>query len=67
MGTPKKPDTKKIAKSTDDDDDDDLESTPKKKIVDEDEDFASQIESYEYIIPHNEELYLLVKYYKPRK
>jgi hypothetical protein len=35
--------------------------------VDEDEDFASQIESCEYIIPRNEELYLLVKYYKPRK
>jgi hypothetical protein len=39
MGTPKKPDTKKIApESLDEDDEDDLETTPKKKVVEDDED-----------------------------
>ena len=45
MGTPKKPDNKKIApKSIDDDDDDSVESTPKKKVVDEDDDFDGPLD-----------------------
>jgi len=45
MGTPRKPDTKKIAKSTDDDDDDDsIESTPKKKVDDDDDDFDGPLD-----------------------
>ena len=45
MGTPKKPDTKKIApKSIVDDDDDSAELTPKKKVVDEDEDFDGPLD-----------------------
>jgi hypothetical protein len=46
MGTPKKPDNKKIApQSVDDDDDDDsLETTPKKKVVDEDDDFDGPLD-----------------------
>jgi hypothetical protein len=45
MGTPKKPDTKKIApQSIDDDDDDSAELTPKKKVVDEDDDFDGPLD-----------------------
>ncbi len=45
MGTPKKPDTKKIApKSIDEDDDDASELTPKKKVVDEDDDFDGPLD-----------------------
>ncbi|MGZ3756053.1 MAG: hypothetical protein ACXVAY_14930 [Mucilaginibacter sp.] len=45
MGTPKKPDSKKIApKSIDDDDDDSLEVTPKKKVVDDDDDFDGPLD-----------------------
>jgi len=46
MGTPKKPDSKKIApKSIDDDDDDDsLDVTPKKKVVDDDDDFDGPLD-----------------------
>lgn len=45
MGTPKKPDSKKIApKSVDDDDDDSLDVTPKKKVVDDDDDFDGPLD-----------------------
>jgi len=44
MGTPKKPDTKKIAPKSIDDDDDSAELTPDKKVVDEDDDFDGPLD-----------------------
>ncbi|MFD2866797.1 hypothetical protein [Mucilaginibacter antarcticus] len=45
MGAPKKIADKNIPKNTEaDDDDDDLETMPKKKVVDEDEDFDGPLD-----------------------
>jgi hypothetical protein len=44
MGTPKKPDTKKIAPKSTEDDDDSVDLTPKKKVVDDDDDFDGPLD-----------------------